>query len=72
VGHLATNTVESALSLLKRDIVAHGIFCEAPSCLFAIDDVAVQLTKEPYLFRDSMLKLISASNVEYKELTKAA
>jgi hypothetical protein len=28
--------------------------------------------KNPYLFRDTMLKLISSQNLEYKELTKAA
>ena len=28
--------------------------------------------KNPYLFRDTMLKLIYSENLEYKELTKAA
>jgi hypothetical protein len=28
--------------------------------------------KNPYLFRDTMLKLIHSENLEYKELTKAA
>jgi hypothetical protein len=28
--------------------------------------------KNPYLFRDTMLKLIHSENLEYKELAKAA
>jgi len=28
--------------------------------------------KNPYLFRDTMMKLIRSENLEYKELTKAA
>jgi hypothetical protein len=28
--------------------------------------------KNPFLFRDTMLKLIHSENLEYKELTKAA
>ena len=28
--------------------------------------------KNPYLVRDTMLKLIASDNLEYKELTKAA
>jgi hypothetical protein len=28
--------------------------------------------KNPYLFRDTMLRLIHSDNLEYKELTKAA
>jgi len=28
--------------------------------------------KNPFLFRDTMLKLIASDNLEYKELTKAA
>jgi hypothetical protein len=28
--------------------------------------------KNPFLFRDTMLKLIHSDNLEYKELTKAA
>jgi hypothetical protein len=28
--------------------------------------------RSPYLFRDTMLKLIHSDNLEYKELTKAA
>jgi len=28
--------------------------------------------KNPFLFRDTMLKLIASENLEYKELTEAA
>ncbi len=28
--------------------------------------------KKPFLFRDTMLKLIHSDNLEYKELTRAA
>jgi len=28
--------------------------------------------KDPYLFRDTMLRLIHSDSLEYKELTKAA
>ena len=39
-----------------------------------LDEIAWRFNnrKNPFLFRDTMLKLIHSENLEYKELTKAA
>ncbi|PYX55083.1 MAG: IS1595 family transposase [Acidobacteria bacterium] len=57
-GDVHTNTVESAFSLLKRGIV--GTWHKVS---------AKHLRKNPFLFRDTMLKLIDSPNLEYKHLT---
>jgi hypothetical protein len=46
--------------------------CKASSDL--LDEMTWRFNnrKNPYLFRDTMLKLIHSDNLEYKELTKAA
>jgi hypothetical protein len=51
--------------------MASGV-CEASGRLLGRNDVAFNNRKNPYLFRDTMLKLIHSENLEYKELTKAA
>lgn len=70
-GDVHTNTVESAFSLLKRGIVGTWHKVDAKHLPAYLDEMCFRFNnrKNPYLFRDTMLKLISTSNLEYKELT---
>jgi len=71
IGDLHTNTVESAFSLLKRGIVGtwHKVFAKHLEAY--LNEMAFRFNnrKNPFLFRDTLLKMIEADNVEYKELT---
>jgi hypothetical protein len=69
-----TNTVESAFSLLKRGIMGTWHRISAKHLAAYLDEMTWRFNnrKNPYLFRDTMLKLIHSENLEYKELTKAA
>jgi transposase-like protein len=71
---VTTNTVESAFSLLKRGIVGTWHKISAKHLQAYLDEMTWRFNnrKNPYLFRDTMLKLIHSENLEYKELTKAA
>jgi len=70
---VSTNTVESAFSLLKRGIVGtwHRVSTKHLSAYLQEMTWRFNNRKNPYLFRDTMLKLIASSNVEYKTLTAA-
>jgi len=74
VGDLHTNTVESAFSLLKRGIIGTWHQVSAKHLASYLDEMTWRFNnrKNPYLFRDTMLKLIQSDNIEYKQLTKAA
>jgi hypothetical protein len=66
-----TNTVESAFSLLKRGIIGtwHRVSAKhLPACL---NEMCFRFNnrKNDFLFRDTMLRLISSTNLEYKSLT---
>lgn len=70
IGDIHTNTIESAFSLLKRGVIGtwHKIsakhleaYCH--EMCFRFDN-----RKNPYLFRDTLKKLVSAPVLEYKEL----
>jgi len=70
-GDVHTNTVGSAFSLLKRGIVGtwHKV---SPKHLPAyLDEMCFRSNnrKNPFLSRDTMLKLIDSPNLEYKHLT---
>ena len=70
-GDIHTNTVENAFSLLKRGLMGtwHKV---SPKHLPAyLDEMCFRFNnrKNPYLFRDTILKLISSPNIEYKKLT---
>jgi hypothetical protein len=69
-----TNTVESAFSLPKRGIMGTWHRVSAKHLLAYLDEMTWRFNnrKNPFLFRDTMLKLIHSENLEYKELTKAA
>ncbi len=70
-GDMHTNTVESAFSLLKRGIVGTWHKVSAKHLPAYLDEMCFRFNnrKNPYLFRDTMLKLIGSPNVEYKHLT---
>ncbi len=71
-GDVHTNTVESAFSLLKRGIVGTWHKVSAKHLPAYLDEMCFRFNNRhnPYLFRDTILRLIATSNVEYKELTK--
>src|SRR5712692_8401143 len=73
-GDVFTNTVESAFSLLKRGIVGtwHKVSVKHLTAYLQEMTWRFNNRKNPFLFRDTILKLIASSNVEYKKLTKAA
>jgi transposase-like protein len=70
-GDIHTNTVESAFSLLKRGIVGTWHKVSAKHLPAYLDEMCFRFNnrKNPYLFRDTMLKLIDSPNLEYKQLT---
>jgi hypothetical protein len=72
-GDIYTNTVESAFSLLKRGIIGSWHKVSAKHLAAYLDEMTWRFNrKNPFLFRDTMLRLIHSDNLEYKELTKAA
>jgi len=73
-GDIHTNTVESAFSLLKRGIVGTWHRISAKHLPAYLDEMTWRFNnrKNPFLFRDTLLRLIASDNLEYKELTKAA
>ena len=73
-GLIHTNTVESAFSLLKRGIVGSWHRVSAKHLQAYLDEMTWRFDnrKNPYLFRDTMLKLISSANLEYRKLTSLA
>jgi transposase-like protein len=73
-GDIYTNTVESAFSLLKRGIMGTWHRVSAKHLAAYLDEMTWRFNnrKNPFLFRDTMLKLINSGNLEYKNLTKAA
>ena len=70
-GDVHTNTVESAFSLLKRGIVGTWHKVSAKHLPAYLDEMCFRFNnrKNPYLFRDTLTKMIQTSNLEYKELT---
>jgi transposase-like protein len=70
-GDVHTNTVESAFSLLKRGIIGTWHKIDAKHLSAYLNEVCFRFNnrKNPYLFRDTIIKLIYTSNLEYKELT---
>ena len=72
--YVSTNTVESAFSLLKRGIIGtwHRVSTKHLAAYLQEMTWRFNNRKNPFLFRDTMRKLIAAPNVESKELTHAA
>jgi len=71
-GEAHTNTVESVWSLFKRSIVGSYHQISAKHLDRYLDEFEFRLNNRnnPYLFRDTLLRLIRSDNLEYKELTK--
>jgi transposase-like protein len=72
-GDIYTNGIESAFSLLKRGIVGTWHRVSAKHLQAYLDEMCFRFDnrKNPYLFRDTLLKLLQAEHLEYKELIAA-
>ena len=72
-GDIYTNTVESAFSLLKRGITGTWHRVSAKHLQAYLNEMCFRFDnrKNPYLFRDTLLRLLESEHLEYKELTAA-
>src|ERR1700685_3359291 len=72
-GDVYTNGIESAFSLLKRGIVGTWHRVSAKHLQAYLNEMCFRFDnrKNPYLFRDTLLKLIDAPVLEYKKLIAA-
>jgi len=72
-GDITTNGIESAFSLLKRGIIGSWHKVSAKHLSAYLDEMTFRFNNRdnPYLFRDTMMKLIEAPVLEYKRLTAA-
>jgi transposase-like protein len=72
-GDITTNGIESAFSLLKRGIIGSWHKVSAKHLQSYLDEMTWRFDNRanPYLFRDTLLKLLEASVLEYKKLTAA-
>jgi transposase-like protein len=72
-GDITTNGIESAFSLLKRGIVGTWHKLSAKHLSAYLDEITFRFNNRdnPYLFRDTLIKLIEAPVLEYKKLTAA-
>jgi len=73
VGDVYTNTVESAFSLLKRGIMGTWHRISAKHLQAYLDEMCFRFDnrKNPFLFRDTLLRLLQTEHLEYKELIAA-
>jgi hypothetical protein len=71
-GDIHTNTVESAFSLLKRGIIGSWHRISAKHLAAYLDEMTWRFNnrKNPYLFRDTMIRLIHSQTLEYRDLMK--
>jgi transposase-like protein len=71
-GECHTNGVEGVWSLFKRSIVGSYHQVSEKHLDRYLDEFEFRFNNRnnPYLFRDTLLRLIASSNLEYKELTK--
>ena len=72
-GDVYTNTVESAFSLLKRGIIGTWHRLSAKHLQAYLDEMCFRFDnrKNPFLFRDTLLRLLQTEHLEYKELIAA-
>jgi hypothetical protein len=65
-----TNTVENVWSLLKRSIVGSYHHLSARHLPAYLDEMTFRFNNRdnPYLFRDTLMKLLGAETLHYKEL----
>jgi transposase-like protein len=73
-GDITTNGIESAFSLLKRGIIGSWHKVSAKHLTAYLDEMTFRFNnrENPYLFRDTLMKLIEAPVLEYKKLTASA
>jgi transposase-like protein len=72
-GDITTNGIESAFSLLKRGIIGSWHKVSAKHLSAYLDEMTFRFNNRsnPYLFRDTLMKLLEAPVLEYKKLTAA-
>lgn len=73
-GDVYTNTVESAFSLLKRGIVGTWHKLSAKHLESYLNEMCFRFNnrENPFLFRDTLIRLLNAEKMEYKQLTAKA
>jgi len=73
-GEVQTNMVQSAFSVLKRGTLGTWHKASAKHFPARLDEMYFRLNnrKNPYLFRDTMLKLIESRKIGCKHLTENA
>jgi len=71
-GDVHTNTMENVWSLFKRSIIGSYHQISVKHLDRYLDELEFRFNNRnnPYLFRDTLLRLLQTSNLEYKELTK--
>jgi transposase-like protein len=72
-GDIYTNGIESAFSLLKRGIIGTWHRISAKHLQAYLDEMCFRFDnrKNPFLFRDTLLRLLRTEHLEYKELVAA-
>jgi transposase-like protein len=70
MGDTHTNTIENAFSLFKRGVRGTWHHISAKHLASYLEEMSFRFNnrKNPFLFRDTILKLIASSNLEYKQL----
>jgi len=70
-GNVNTNSVENIWSLLKRSIIGSFHKVSIKHLDAYLDELEWRFNNRdnPWLFRDTLIRLIQSDNVEYKELT---
>lgn len=73
-GDITTNGIESAFSPLKRGIVGPWHKVSAKHLAAYLDEMTFRFNNRdnPYLFRDTLIRLIESPVLEYKKLTESA
>ena len=73
-GDVHTNYIENIWSLLKRSLVGSYHKVSKKHLEAYLDELEWRFNNRdnPYLFRDTLLKLIKSDNLEYKELITSA
>jgi transposase-like protein len=73
-GNAHTNTIESAFSLFKRGLRGSWHKLSAKHLQAYLEEMCFRFNnrQNPFLFRDTILKLIASPNLEYKKLIAAA
>lgn len=71
-GDIHTNTLENVWSLFKRSVIGSYHKLSVKHLDRYLDEFEFRFNNRhnPYLFRDTLLRLLATSNLEYKELTK--